>query len=121
MPNNEQTVAAQAVLIALDGKSLLGHPYITTGNVQEAKVDTDTMNKAVEVLQQAGFSCHRSYPTCSITGKQALFEKIFHLQFGSAVYQSGTYIYPLNKATIPDSLKPWVADVVFGEPVETFE
>lgn len=67
-----------------------------------------------------GFVCHPSYLTLAISGPLLLFEKFFNITFEEKNYQKSTYLSPTKKPVVPPSLKDIVADVVFGEPVESF-
>lgn len=120
MPANEETIMAHVVLFYSKGNSLLDEQQITSGNIQELGPNEKSIRTATIELQQVGFTCHALYPTLSISGPRSLFEKTFHLHFETKMHNASSYVQPVKKAIIPESLKNIVADIVFSEPVEPF-
>ncbi len=80
MNNKQNIIMASVYLKSKSGSSLLK----TAGPVQNIEpyiADEETINKAVEILEEKGFKIEAKGITLSISAPQEVFEKTFNVEF----------------------------------------
>lgn len=133
--NNESSLVTGIVFLkSKSGKSLtIDKDLVTSKKIEEYRPKIETINNAIKILEKLGFAvAEKNFPlenliNLTITGKQALFEKVFkvklHFEKRKPSFESpgGTVFYADGDLMIPQSMKDVVDKVVLGEPVEFFE
>ena len=133
MDNESLSATGIVFLKSKSGKSLtIEKNSVTSEKIEEYRPKSETINSTIKILEKLGFNvAEKNFPlknliTLSITGKQALFEKVFNvkLHFEKRIpsFESlgGIIFYADGDLMIPQSMKDFVEKVVLGEEVEFF-
>ncbi len=116
-------ISAEAILKSRTGKHLdRGDVPITARNVIEFTPSEETVTEASRRLASLGFHVVSTGVTLTLEGEQSVFEEVFrvNLTLEKDEPTGNLIVRPDREATIPDSLKDFVENVVFPEPPEFF-
>lgn len=115
-----ETISAEVILKSQTGRSLTEGIPITSENIKDFQPSQETINEAVVIFRELGFTVSPSNITITIVGTKTLFEKVFDTKLQINTTDKGISIPPTRDLTIPDSLRHSVEKVIFIPPPEYF-
>lgn len=133
--SNENTKKVSAIIFlkAPGGLSLARETKpITSQNIKDYRPEQETVTKAVQGLQELGFTVPEASQenskiiTLTITGQPELFEKVFDVKLKIEKHpptksHNRVAVQSRKKLKIPETLKEAVDEIHFEEPVELFK
>ena len=115
-----ETISAEVILKSKTGRSLTEDIPITSENIKDFQPSQETINEAVEIFKELGFTVSPSNITITIVGTKALFEQVFNTKLQINTTDKGISVPPARELTILDSLRHIVEKVIFIPPPEYF-
>jgi subtilase family serine protease len=120
MSSGKKIIFATAVLKSGSNINILKNPGLTAADIGKAQADRQTVEKAMEELKKLGFEINVADPLMlSVSGSKDLFEQVFKMNLEEQV-SNGVSYFKTKKKVIPASLKNYLLDIVFAEPMELF-
>ena len=117
---DNETISSEVILKSKTGRSLTEGIPITSENIKDFQPSQETINEAVEIFRELGFTVSPSNVTITIVGTKNLFEEVFNTKLQIKTTDKGISIKPPRDLIIPNSLRHIVEKVIFIPPPEYF-